>query len=124
MRHLHVHVFVQFGSKMAWHLTTAIEVSVILRDVVNIMEDQAVPVQVFHGLQESHVKQHGSVKGLGPTLNTFTYTHKHIHPMSQRAWCCYLKKYLNTVKPCLMSKRISNFTHRAHSMSFEKFNLA
>lgn len=72
MTHSHVHVFVQFGSKVAWHLTTAVVVSVILGDVVNIMEDQAVPVQVLHGLQESHIKQHGSVEGLAPTLNTHT----------------------------------------------------
>lgn len=70
MTHSHVHVFVQLGSEVAWHLTAAVVVAVILGDVVNIMEDQAVPVQVLHGLQESHVKQHGSVEGLAPTLNT------------------------------------------------------
>lgn len=39
MTHSHVHVFVQLGSKVAWHLATAVVVSVILGDVVNIMED-------------------------------------------------------------------------------------
>lgn len=68
--HSHVHIFVQFGSKVAWHLTTTIVIAVILGDVVNIMEDQAIPVQVLHGLQESHIKQHGSVERLVPTLNT------------------------------------------------------
>lgn len=68
--HSHVHVFVQSGGKVAWHLTTAIVIPVILWNMVNIMEDQAVPVQVLHGLQESHVKQHGSVEGLAPALNT------------------------------------------------------
>lgn len=74
--HSHVHVFVQFGSKVARHLTTAVVVSIVLWDVVHIMEDQAVPVQVLHGLQESHIKQHGSVEGLAPTLKT--HTHKQI----------------------------------------------
>lgn len=69
MTHSHVHVFVQSGGKVARHLTTAIVIPVILWNMVNIMEDQAVPVQVLHGLQESHVKQHGSVEGLAPALN-------------------------------------------------------
>lgn len=77
-RHSHVHVFVQFGSEVARHLTTAVVVSVVLWDVVHIMEDQAVPVQVLHGLQESHIKQHGSVEGLAPTLNTHTHAHTHL----------------------------------------------
>lgn len=55
---------------MARHLPTAVVVAVVLGDVVNIVEDQAVPVQVFHGLQEPDVKQHGSVKRLAPTLDT------------------------------------------------------
>lgn len=66
--HSHVHVFVQFGSKVSGHLAAAVVVSVVLRDVVNVMEDQTVPVQVLHSLQEAHVEQHGPVEGLAPAL--------------------------------------------------------
>lgn len=66
---LHVHVFVQFGSKVARHLPAAVVVAVVFRDVVHVVEDQAVPAQVLHGLQEAHVEQHGSVEGLAPALD-------------------------------------------------------
>lgn len=75
MTHSHVHVFIQLGSKMTGHLTTAIVIPVVLWDVVNIMENQAVPVQILHCLKESHIKQHCSVEGLAPTLNTQTHSH-------------------------------------------------
>lgn len=65
---LQVHVLVQFGCEVARHLTTAVVVTVILWDVVNIVEHQTVPVQILHGLQETHIKQHGSVEGLRPRL--------------------------------------------------------
>lgn len=60
---------------MAWHLPAAVVVAVVFRDVVHIMEDQAVPVQVLHGLQETHVEEHGSVEGLAPALDN-TGAHK------------------------------------------------
>lgn len=77
----HVHIFVQFGSKMARHLPAAVVVAVVFRDVVHIVEDQAVPAQVLHGLQEAHVEQHGSVEGLAPALDHTT--------VGQRAPCCF-----------------------------------
>lgn len=75
--YLHIHIFVQFGSKMARHLPAAIVVSVVFRDVVHVVEDHAVPVQVLHGLQEANVEEHGSVEGLAPALNdTFSHNPK------------------------------------------------
>lgn len=64
----HVHVFVKFGRKVSGHLAAAIIVAVVLRDMVNVVEDQAVPVQILHSLQEAHIEEHGSVKGLAPAL--------------------------------------------------------
>lgn len=40
----HVHVFVKFGRKVSGHLAAAIIVAVVFWDVVNVVEDQAVPV--------------------------------------------------------------------------------
>lgn len=67
--YLHIHIFVQFGSKMARHLPAAVVVSVVFRDVVHVVEDHAVPVQVLYSLQEANVEEHGSVERLAPTLN-------------------------------------------------------
>lgn len=53
---------------MARHLPAAVVVAVVFRDVVHVVEDQAVPVQVLHGLQEAHVEEHGPVEGLAAAL--------------------------------------------------------
>lgn len=63
-----VHVFVQFGCKVPGHLSTAIVVPVTLWYVINVMEDQTVPIQVLHGFLKTNVEKHGSVKGLGANL--------------------------------------------------------
>lgn len=49
-------------------MAAAIIVAVVLRDVVNVVEDQAVPVKILHSLQEAHIEQHGPVKGLASAL--------------------------------------------------------
>lgn len=67
-RHSQVHVFVQFGCKVPGHLSTAIVVPVTLWYVINVMEDQTVPIQVLHGFLKTNVEKHGSVKGLGANL--------------------------------------------------------
>lgn len=67
-RHSQVHVLVQFGCKVPGHLSAAIVVSVTLRYVIDIMEDQTVPIQVLHGFLKTNVEKHGSVKGLGANL--------------------------------------------------------
>lgn len=53
---------------MPGHLSTAIVVSVTLRYVIDVMEDQTVPIQVLHGFLKANVEEHGSVKGLGASL--------------------------------------------------------
>lgn len=93
---------------MAWHLTTAVVVAVVLRDMVNIMEDQAVPVQVFHGLQESHIKQHGSVEGLTATLNTHQEVRDEHH---------YEIKSFNTVESQIIAVRSEKEVRLKHSQA-------
>lgn len=64
----HVIVLVELDRKVPGHVPAAIIVSVIFHEVVHVVEDQTVPVQVFHGLLESHVEQHGSIERLGACL--------------------------------------------------------
>lgn len=55
---------------MPGHVPAAVVVPVILHEVIHVVEDQTVPVQVFHGLLEAHVEQHGSIERLGARLVT------------------------------------------------------
>lgn len=67
-RYSQVHVFIQLRGKVPWHLSTAVIVAVAFRDMIHIVEDEAVPVQVLHGLLEADIEEHGPVKGLGARL--------------------------------------------------------
>lgn len=71
---LHVHVFIKLRGEMSRHLTTAVIVTVVFRDVIDVVKHHTVPVQVFHSLFEAHVKQHGTVKRLGTRLETQSIT--------------------------------------------------
>lgn len=53
---------------MPRHLPTPIVVTVVLWNVVHVVEDEAVPVQVLHRFSEAHVEEHGTVEGLVPSL--------------------------------------------------------
>lgn len=64
----HVGVLVKFDRKVSGHVRAAVVVSVVLHEVVHVMEDQTVPVNVLHGLLEADVEQHGSVKRLRAPL--------------------------------------------------------
>lgn len=65
---LHVHVFIKLRSEVLRHLTTAVIVTVVFRDVIDVVKHHTVPVQVFHSLFKAHVKQHGTVKRLSARL--------------------------------------------------------
>ena len=60
----HVGVLVKFDRKVSGHVGAAVVVSVVLHEVVHVVEDQTVPVKVLHGLLEADIEQHGSVKRL------------------------------------------------------------
>lgn len=66
----HVIVLVELDRKVPGHVPAAVVVPVVLHEVVHVVEDQAVPVQVFHGLLEAHVEQHRSIERLGAALET------------------------------------------------------
>lgn len=68
----HVGVLVELDGKVARHVSAAVVVPVVLHQVVHVVEDQAVPVQVLHGLFEAHVEQHGSVERLRSRLRQET----------------------------------------------------
>lgn len=85
----HVGVLVEFDCKVSGHIRTAVVVPVVLHEMVDVMEDQTVPVQVFHSFLVAHVEQHGSVKRLGTILlydikgKLQSLLLKHWHQMSQ-----------------------------------------
>lgn len=60
----HVGVLVKPDSKVSGHVCAPVVVSVVLHEVVDVMENQAVPVQVLHSLLVTHIKQHGTVERL------------------------------------------------------------
>jgi len=64
----HVGVLVEFDRKVPRHVGAAVVVAVVLHEVVHVVEDQAVPVQVLHGLLVAHVEQHGAVEWLRAPL--------------------------------------------------------
>lgn len=68
MGHLHVHVLVKLGGKVSRHLTTAVVITVVFWDVIDVVKHHTIPVQVFHSLFKAHVKQHGTVKRLSTRL--------------------------------------------------------
>ncbi len=68
MTNLHVHVLVKLGGEVSRHLTTAVIITVVFWDVIDVVKHHTVPVQVFHGLFKAHVKQHGTVKRLSTHL--------------------------------------------------------
>lgn len=59
-----VHVLVQLRCKVTWHLSTSVIVPVILRQMIHIVEDHTVPGVVFHGLFETHIKEHRTIERL------------------------------------------------------------
>lgn len=60
----HVGVLVELYCEVARHLSAAVVVSVVLHEVIDVVKDQAVPVQILHGLFVAHVKQHCSIERL------------------------------------------------------------
>ena len=64
----HVGVLVELDGKVTRHLSTAVVVPVVLHEVVDVVEHEAVPLHVSHGFLEAHIEQHGPVKRLCPCL--------------------------------------------------------
>lgn len=63
-----VHVLVQLCCKVTRHLSTAVIVPVVFRQMIHVMEDHAVPGVVLHGLFEAHVKEHRAIERLCASL--------------------------------------------------------
>lgn len=68
-RYSHVHVLVQLCCKVTRHLSTAVIVPVVFRQMIHVMEDHAVPGVVLHGLFEAHVKEHRAIERLCASLH-------------------------------------------------------
>lgn len=64
----HVGVLVELYCKVAGHLCAAVVVSIILHEVIYVMKDQAVPVQILHGLFIANIEQHCSIEWLCASL--------------------------------------------------------
>ena len=47
---------------MSWHLGTRVNVSIILRKKIHIMEDKAVPREILESLHKTHIHWHGSIE--------------------------------------------------------------
>lgn len=63
-----VHVLVQLCGEVPWHILTAIIIAVVLRNVVNVVKYQTVPIQILHCFNKADIKEHCTVKWLIPRL--------------------------------------------------------
>ena len=54
---------------MPWLRWTRVEIPIILRQKVHIVEDATGPVIVLHCLLEAHIEQHGPVKEVLTSLD-------------------------------------------------------